>query len=32
MRIDEERHLVHFFGKSYLDYRQRTPIRIPFIG
>ncbi|KAI1628533.1 protein-S-isoprenylcysteine O-methyltransferase [Exophiala viscosa] len=27
----EERHLVSFFGQSYLDYRERVPVRIPFI-
>jgi len=28
---DEERHLVSFFGQAYIDYRSRTPVRIPFI-
>ncbi|RMZ92004.1 hypothetical protein DV736_g738, partial [Chaetothyriales sp. CBS 134916] len=27
----EERHLVQFFGKAYIDYRHRVPTRIPFI-
>ncbi|EXJ89270.1 hypothetical protein A1O3_02336 [Capronia epimyces CBS 606.96] len=29
--IHEERHLVSFFGQDYLEYRKRTPVRIPFI-
>ncbi|RMD41649.1 hypothetical protein DV735_g3485, partial [Chaetothyriales sp. CBS 134920] len=29
--LHEERHLVQFFGKEYIDYRQRVPTRIPFI-
>ncbi|KIX05755.1 uncharacterized protein Z518_03727 [Rhinocladiella mackenziei CBS 650.93] len=29
--MHEERHLVSFFGQDYLDYRKRTPVRIPFI-
>lgn len=28
---DEERHLVSFFGQAYVDYRNRVPVRIPFI-
>jgi protein-S-isoprenylcysteine O-methyltransferase Ste14 len=28
---DEERHLVSFFGQAYIDYRNSTPVRIPFI-
>lgn len=28
---DEERHLVSFFGQEYHDYRERVPVRIPFI-
>ncbi|OCT53189.1 Protein-S-isoprenylcysteine O-methyltransferase [Cladophialophora carrionii] len=28
---DEEQHLVSFFGQDYLDYRERVPVRIPFI-
>ncbi|KIV92018.1 hypothetical protein, variant [Exophiala mesophila] len=27
----EERHLVSFFGREYVDYRDKTPVRIPFI-
>jgi protein-S-isoprenylcysteine O-methyltransferase len=27
----EELHLERFFGKDYVDYRQRVPTRIPFI-
>jgi protein-S-isoprenylcysteine O-methyltransferase len=30
--LDEERHLVAFFGQSYQDYRRRTPVLIPFVG
>lgn len=29
---DEERHLVAFFGQKYDDYRERTPVLIPFIS
>ncbi|EXJ95154.1 hypothetical protein A1O1_00273 [Capronia coronata CBS 617.96] len=29
--MHEEKHLVSFFGQDYLDYRKRTPVRIPFI-
>lgn len=29
--VDEERHLVSFFGKEYIHYRDQTPVRIPFI-
>lgn len=28
---NEEKHLVNFFGQAYLDYRQNTPVLIPFI-
>lgn len=28
----EEKHLVSFFGKDYDRYRQKTPVRIPFIS
>ena len=29
--IEEELFLVQFFGQEYLDYREKTPVRIPFI-
>lgn len=29
---DEEVHLTYFFGKSYNDFRTRTPTLIPFIS
>lgn len=29
--MHEEKHLVSFFGKDYEEYRNRTPVRIPFI-
>ncbi|KAL6245678.1 farnesyl cysteine-carboxyl methyltransferase [Rhinocladiella similis] len=29
--MHEERHLVSFFGQQYLNYRDRVPVRIPFI-
>ena len=28
----EEKSLVLFFGEEYLDYKRRTPVRIPFIS
>lgn len=29
---DEEAHLIVFFGKDYVHYRERIPTRIPFIA
>ncbi|CCE63295.1 hypothetical protein TPHA_0E02030 [Tetrapisispora phaffii CBS 4417] len=28
----EEKYLVEFFGKKYLDYKKTVPVRIPFIN
>ena len=30
--MHEEKHLVNFFGKDYLEYRKQTPVLIPFIS